>query len=290
MTEKKPKRIFYYPRRGKALYPVQILKLKPVVADEVDFIEVEVALQELDDKDFVSTSFCERIRICLTGLGIPKDDAEMLVALRLDYPSWKALRKSQVSEEKRNVKRQQAREHEHRMKLQELEKGRRKVFKKTSEGHYGIMGAEFGKRYFFEDKTQYLHLIEELLKEHHDEYLQISVDTYPVGKMEWIQYHWSFDSFWIKVLRLHTMEKFDFSEPGLDAVRRLAMYLFTWNFRRYIDGQIIYRHARFLPRLYRHIHVAARLDRNTTVEVDADYPDVAFEDEHEEPGDNIGNR
>lgn len=290
MTEKKPRKIFYYARRGKPLQPLQLAKLKPVVDDEVDFIEVEVALQELDEKDFVSTSFCERIRICLTSLGIPVDDAAKLVALRMDHPNWKSLKKSQCSEERRNEKRRQATEHNNRMKAQELEKGRREIFKKTSGGHYGIMGAEFGMWYFFEDKTQYLHLLEDMLKEHHDEYLQIAVDSYPMGKMGWIHYHWSFDSFWIKVVRLSTMEKFDFSEPGLNSVRRLAMYLFTWNFRRYIDGQVIMRHARFLPRLYRHLHVAACLDSNTTVEVDEEYPEATFEDELEEPGDDIGNR
>jgi hypothetical protein len=295
MTEKvkKPKKIFYYGRRNRELLPEQRAKHTPKVPDEVDFILLEIALQQLDDKFYVSTIFCQRLLIHMADdLGLNRDIAEQLIALRLEHPDVKSLKKSMRNEEyyKAIVARQ--REHQKLLANQAWEKERKKnaPLARTGEGNYGMMGAQFGMRYFFEEKTHFLHAIEDLLKDHTDEYLQLAVDAYPRGKMGWIQYHWSFDTFWRKVSRLNTMDVVDFSEPGAKSVQRLAMYLFTWNFRRYIDGPVIYSHARFLPRLYRHLHIAAVLDRNTAREVDLEYDEVAFEDEHEEPGDNIGNR
>ena len=295
MTEKvkKPKKVFYYGRRPIPLQPEQIARLRPVLDDKVDFIEVELALENLDDKFYVAATFCERIIIHMRDqLGVSREDGELLIALRLDQPNVKALKKSRRAEEYYKGKLAQMREHQKRMEDQAWEKERKKnnPLARTGEGNYGLMGAEFGMRYFFEEQTQFLHAIEDLLKTHIDEYLQIAVDAYPLGKMEWIQYHYSFEEFWRKVSRLNTMDEVDFSEPGAKSVRRLANYLFTWNFRRYIDGQIIGRHARFLPRLYRHLHIATCLDRHTAKEVDLEYDEVPFEDENEEPGDNIGNR
>jgi hypothetical protein len=294
MTEKKPKKVFYYGRRPMPLKPEQLAKLKPVLADEVDFIAVELALEQLDEKFYVATSFCERIAIHLSSdLGVPRQDADLLVALRLDQPDLKALKKSMRSLEHYKSKLTQVRAHTKRMAEQERAKAIREQERlsplyKTGEGKYGLMGKDFGMQYFFEEKTQYLHLIEEMLKTHTDQYLQISVDSYPEGAMGWLQWHHSFGEFWIKVQRLHLMEHFDFSEPGLKSVRQLATYLFTWNFRRYIDGAIIRKHARCVPRMYRYLHTATRLDRNPREEIDLEYEEVDFEDE--EPGDNIGNR
>lgn len=293
MTEKKPKRIYCYGRRGMALTPEQRARLTPELPKEVDFIAVELGLEQLDDKPYISITFTTRvIRHLAHDLGVPYDMAQLLVALRMEHPTYKGFLKSLKDEAIYKQKVIQQREHQKLMEDQAWQKERKKndPLARTSEGNYGLMGAEFGMRYFFEEKTQYLHLIEGLLKTHRDEYLQIAVDAYPHGKMAWIQYHFSFDEFWRKINRMRLMDEFDFSEPGMASVRRLALYLFTWNFRRYIDGQVIYRHARFLPRLYRHLHVAANLDRGTEVEVDLEYDEVAFEDEHEEPGDNIGNR
>lgn len=294
MTEKKPKRIYCYGRRGVALLPEQRAKLTPVLDDAIDFIAVELGLEQLDDKPYVSITFTQRVIGHLHyDLKVPLDTAKLLVALRMEYPTYKGFLKSLKDEAIYKQKVIQQREHQKLMEDQQWMKERKRQsnpLAKTGEGNYGMMGAEFGMKYFFEEKTQYLHLIEDMLKVHTDEYLQIAVDAYPVGKMEWIQYHYSFEEFWRKLSRMNTMDTFDFSEPGLKSIRRLAMYLFTWNFRRYIDGQVICRHARFLPRLYRHLHVAAVLDRNTTQEVDLEYDEVAFEDEDEEPGDNIGNR
>jgi hypothetical protein len=293
MTEKKPKRIYCYGRRGVALTPEQRAKLTPALPDEVDFIAVELGLEQLDDKPYVSITFTQRVIGHLVyDLKVPRNIAEILVALRMEHPTYNGFLKSLKDETYFKTKAQQQRIHQKLMEDQAWEKERLKnnPLAGTGQGNYGLMGAQFGMLYFFEQKTQYLHLIEDLLKVHTDEYLQISVDAYPQGKMEWIQFHYSFEEFWRKINRMRLMDEFDFSEPGLKSVRRLALYLFTWNFRRYIDGQIIYRHARFLPRLYRHLHIAAMLDRNTTQEVDLEYDEVAFEDEHEEPGDNIGNR
>lgn len=297
MTEevkKAPKRIFCYGRRGVALTPVQRAKLTPVLPDEVDFIAVELGLEQLDDKPYISITFTTRvIRHLSHDLGVPYDMAQLLVALRMEHPTYKSFLKSLKGEEIYKAKVIQQRDHQKRMENEQWIKERKKQsnpLSATGAGNYGAMGTEFGMRYFFEEKTQYLHLLEDMLKDHRDEYLQIAVDKYPHDKMEWIQYHYSFEEFWRKVNRLNLMEKVNFDEPGLSSIRRLAMYLFTWNFRRYIDGQVIYRHARFLPRLYRHLHIAAMLDRNTVQEVDLEYEEVPFEDENEEPGDNIGNR
>lgn len=289
MTERK--RIYCYGRRGVPLTPEQRAKVTPTLPDEVDFIAVELGLEQLDDKPYVSVTFTQRIiRHLIQDLGVPLEVAQLMVAVRMEYPTYKGFLKSLKGEEIYKAKVAQQREHQKRMEIDQRVKQRKKQsnpLSATGEGNYGAMGTEFGMRYFFEEQTQYLHLLEEMLKEHCDEYLQIAVDKYPHDKMEWIQYHYSFEEFWRKVSRLHLMEKVDFGAPGLTSIRRLAMYLFTWNFRRYIDGQVIYRHARFLPRLYRHLHVAARFDQHYVVEVDLEYEEVAFEDE--EPGDNIGN-
>lgn len=292
MTEKKPKRIYCYGRRGVALLPVQRAKLTPVLSDDVDFISVELGLEQLDDKSYVSISFTQRVIIHLTDLGVPREDAQLLVALRMEYPTYKGFLKSLKDEAiyKEKVYQQQRVQKQLQDQAWLKERVKNDPLARTGEGNYGLMGAEFGMRYFFEEKTQFLHAIENLLKTHMDQYLQLAVDVYPYDKMGWIQYHWSFDEFWRKVSRLNTMDEVDFSEPGAKSVRRLANYLFTWNFRRYIDGQIIGRHARFLPRLYRHLHNAACFDRNAAEEVDLEYDEVAFEDEDEEPGDNVGNR
>jgi hypothetical protein len=295
MTEpKKPKRIYCYGRRGTPLTPEQRAKISPVLPDEVDFIAVELGLEQLDDKPYISITFTTRvIRHLAHDLGVPYDMAQLLVAQRMEHPTYKGFLKSLKDEKIYKEKVDQQREHqklmEHQQRLKEL-KRQSNPLARTGEGNYGLMGAAFGMRYFFEENTQYLHLIEALLKEHRDEYLQLAVDAYPGGRMEWIQYHYSFDEFWRKVNRMKIMEEFDFTEPGMASIRRLALYLFTWNFRRYIDGQIIYRHARFLPRLYRHLHIAAVFDKNPLQEIDLEYDEVAFEDEDEEPGDNIGNR
>lgn len=296
MTEqvKRPKRIMCYGRRGVALTPVQRAKCLPVLDDDIDFIKVELGLEQLDDKPYVAISFAQRVIIYLNSeVGVSREDAQLLVAVRMEHPTYKSFLKSLKGEEiyKKKVEAQRLQK-----KLEEDQAWVKERKKKqgplaaTSQGNYGLMGTEFGMRYFFEEQTQYLHLIEDLLKNHVDEYLQISVDSYPYGKMEWIQYHYSFEEFWRKISRMGTMEEFDFSEPGMASVRRLAMYLFTWNFRRYMGDLIIYRHARFLPRLYRHLHIAAKLDKNSAQEVDKEYEEVPFEDENEEPGDNIGNR
>jgi hypothetical protein len=295
MTEpvKRPKRIYCYGRRGTPLTKEQREKLTPTLPNEVDFIAVELGLEQLDDKAYISITFTTRvIRHLAHDLGVPYEMAQLLVAMRMEYPTYKGFLKSLKDEEIWKQKVAAQREHIRQMENQQWIKERKKKsnpLSATGQGNYGAMGAEFGMRYFFEEKTQYLHLLEEMLKEHRDEYLQIAVDAYPQGKMEWIQYHYSFEEFWRKVNRLNLMDKVDFDEPGLSSIRRLAMYLFTWNFRRYIDGQVIYRHARFLPRLYRHLHIAAMLDKNTVQEVDLEYEETAFEDE-DEPGDNIGNR
>lgn len=294
MTEevkKAPKRIYCYGRRGVALTPEQRAKLTPVLPDEVDFIAVELGLEQLDGRPYASVTFTQRvIRHLSQDLSVPLEMAQLLVAMRMDYPTYKGFLKTLKEEKIYQWKVAQQRVHKKLMVDQLQMKERKKQsnpLSATGEGNYGAMGTEFGMRYFFEEQTQYLHLLEEMLKEHCDEYLQIAVDKYPHDKMEWIQYHYSFEEFWRKVSRMHLMEKVDFGVPGLTSIRRLAMYLFTWNFRRYIGGQVIYRHARFLPRLYRHLHVAARFDHHQAVEVDLEYEEVAFEDE--EPGDNIGN-
>lgn len=304
MVEKKPKKIFYYGRRPTPLKPEQLNKLKPVLGEGIDQSAVEVVLAQLDDKFYVSTTYCDRIAIYLSStLGVPRDKAELLIALRLDQPDLKALHKSRRQEshykerlakmlEQQRLLEEQAKAKVLRKEERELAKVVRKqsALARTSQGNYGMMGTVFGMHYFFENKIQYLHLIEDMLETHTDEYLQLAVDVYPYGKMGWIQYHYSFEEFWRKVNRMNIMGTFDFSEPGLKSVRRLAMYLYTWNFRRYIEGEVICRHARFLPRLYRHIHVAAVLDQSTAQEVDLEYDEVAFEDEDAYPDDNIGNR
>ena len=161
MTEKKPKRIYCYGRRGVALLPVQRAKLTPVLPNEVDFIAVELGLEQLDDKAYVSITFTQRvIRHLCEDLGVPRDMAELLVALRMEYPTYKGFLKSLKDETIYKQKVVQQREHQKLMEDQAWVKERKKnnPLARTGEGNYGLMGAEFGMRYFFEEQTQYLHL------------------------------------------------------------------------------------------------------------------------------------
>jgi hypothetical protein len=257
------------------------------IPEGTDMADVELTLSFLDDKEYVSHTFFRRLQNHLVDKHkIPMRQAGDLLIRRMGWPYVESVTQSCNVLEKDLERRLQARK-DHAAKV--LEDQRKKLLKGTGQGRYGAMGREFGQNYFFVTRPEFKEFLETLLREHNDCYLQEAVNRFPV-RMTWEAYHKSFGVFWQSVLFAHNSGACDFTEPGLDSVKRLAHYLFTWNFRRYLSSDVIFRHARFLPRQYRIDHVAAWRDKDTTILKDDDYDELPFEDDVEEPDDNIGNR
>lgn len=267
------------------------------VPPEVDREDLERTLSVLDGKPYVLQSLFDRLRTHLFQVNkIPFTQAGDLLARRFGWPYLSSITKTSIVKDFELEGRLTMRkEHAERMRMQELAKvmaDRRKehakLMKVTSPGRYGDMGKDFGQHYFFAKRPEFVTLLEGLLEEHSDFYLQEIINHYP-ARMQWDDYHKSFGKFWQTVLAMHNHGHVDFTEPGLASIKRLCHYLYTWCFRRYMDKEIIFRHARFLPRSYRAEHIAFHRDPDTAVLKDDDYPELPFEDDEEE-GDNIGNR
>lgn len=267
------------------------------VPADVDREELERMLSLLDGKPYVLQSFFERLRSHLFQVNkIPFNQAGDLLARRIGWPYLSSITKSHIVKDFELEYRLKVRKaHVELMQKQEAAKAREKLMrertallKTTGPGKYGEMGKDFGQYYFFTLRPEYVTLLEGLLKEHNDVYLQDTINHYPI-RMQWDDYHKSFGQFWSSVVARHNRKEVDFTEPGLDSIKRLCHYLYTWCFRRYMHSDIIFRHARFLPRTYRAAHVAFHRDPDTTVLKDEDYVELSF-DEDEEEGDNIGNR
>jgi hypothetical protein len=256
------------------------------IPPEVDREDLERTLSLLDGKPYVLQSFFNRLRTHLFDANkIPHTQAGDLLARRMGWPYLASITQTSIVKDF-ELEGRLAMRRAHLARMEEQE--RAKILKKTGPGKYGEMGKEFGQHYFFTSHRHFVTLMEDLLKEHNDVYLQGIINGWP-DRMQWDDYHKSFGQFWQTVLALHNRKEVDFSEPGLDSIKRLCHYLYTWCFRRYMDSDIIFRHARFLPRTYRAEHIAFRRDKDLSVVVDDDYPELPF-DEDEEDGDNIGNR
>lgn len=311
MGSKKNQPVYYL--RPTASHNFKKEKFREVVLEaHIDKAAVEETLEIIRKKPYISQTLMGRLlHHVWRELKVDYDDASALCWQALGWPSSASITKSCIVKEAQIKTTLEARKrHEKQMRQQEEEKGRKKLLSQTGVGYYGLMGAEFGRNYFFNENTACLHALEELLKGYNNEHIQAGVDHYP-RKMGWEEYHLAFGQFWHAVIQLNKAKGISFKEAGIESVKKLAHYLFTWNFRRYLDGVIVSRYARFLPPLYRHLHVAAHLDKNPEVLVDDEYPlfmddDEEDEvlphekfnfddcphlvDEHEEPGDNRGNR
>lgn len=312
MGSKKNQPVFYL-RPGKS-HVVNRSKFRNVVLEpHIDKTAVEDILEKIRKRAYISQSLMGRFVHCVwRDLGVGYDDAVSLVWQALGWPGPADITKScVVKEHKLKETMEQRKVHEKMMEQQQEEKARKNVLSRTGAGYYGLMGAEFGRNYFFNENTECLHALEELLKDYNNEHIQEGVDHYP-RKMSWEEYHLAFGQFWHAVIQLNKAKGISFKEAGIESVRKLAHYLFTWNFRRYLEDEIVRRYARFLPPLYRHLHIAAHLDKNPEVLIDEEYPlfmdddeddqpeepPVKFDlddcphlvDEFEEPGDTRGNR
>lgn len=312
MGSKKNQPVFYL-RPGKS-HVVKKSKFRNVVLEpHIDKAAVEEVLDKIRSRKYISATLLGRLlHHVWRDLKVDYDDASSLVYQALGWPGPADITKSCIVKEHQIKDVLEARKvHEKLMEQQQEEKARKDVLGRTAPGHYGLMGAEFGRNYFFNENTACLHALEDLLKDYNNEHIQAGVDHYP-RKMSWEEYHLAFGLFWREVLHLNRAKSISFKEAGVESVRKLAHYLFTWNFRRYMGDEIVKRYARFLPPLYRHLHIAAHLDKNPEVLIDEDYPlfmdddedelppepqeDYNYDDcphlvdEFEEPGDNKGNR
>lgn len=303
----------YYLRPGKS-HVVNQSKFRNVVLEpHIDKSAVEDILEKIRKRAYISQSLMGRFVHCVwRDLGVGYDDAVSLVWQALGWPGPADITKSCiVKEHQLKDVMEKRKQHEKMMVQQQQEKARKTTLSRITTRRYGSMGAEVGRNYFFNENTECLHALEDLLKDYNNEHIQAGVDHYP-RKMGWEEYHLAFGVFWHAVIQLNKSKGISFKEVGPESVKRLAHYLFTWNFRRYLADEIIRRYARFIPPLYRHLHVAAHLDKNPEVLIDEEYPlcmdddedeeDVMphevfnfddcphLVDEFEEPGDNKGNR
>jgi hypothetical protein len=221
-----------------------------------------------------------------------KDLAKELVAQHVGYATWDKFKKSGGNGE---FHKERAKHPGIVAQVRGDMRSKSKVAKETAAAEMAIMDGVPGfanglpvNAYFFFKEPMYLVAIEDLMVEYNDCYLQTAVESYP-DRMQFGEYNRSFGIFWKEVTRLHSSGKIDFSVPGLLAIKKLCHQLFSWNFRRYLAGDIIRRYAPSLPREYRAFHVAAKRDNDIQEVVDIDYSDYPVIDYDEEPDDNIGN-
>lgn len=294
------KKIVFYGRAGTPVVE-QCRQLHRHLKFRENLEQIEQALSVLDGKPYVSSKLVDRIVWVLTrDLKIGRDDAENLIGQRFGYNGWTGFKRSKKEDEAyhkeraRNTPSIAAQLRGDMRSAGQIKKDRRKderIAEKVERLlQYGTLAGRVHckpKTYFFFQRPEFVVAIEDLMVEHTDYLLEEAVKSYPYGRMTWEIYRQSFGIFWRKVQQLHTSGKIDFSEPGLKWVKQLSHCLYSWNFRRYMDGEVIFRYARSLPRQYRAIHVAAVRDINTQTVVDVDYPEMEFE---EDPDDNIGNR
>lgn len=286
---------------GRPVYPVAE-KLRVLMLSEVSDEKkaaIEDTLKILDGKPYISAKLVEKLVLHLAQVlqGFHIQFAENLVGKRFGYGGFSGMKKSHGTEEyhKERAKSPSIRaqiEGDMRSQytiskaLKEEQKECQKAARRLLIGDIGGPQRPHHKTFFFYRETQYVEAIEKLLSEYNDCYLQAGVSNYP-QKIQMDEYNKSFGLFWKEVVKLHTSGVIDLSVPGLLLIKKLSHYLYSWNFRRYMDGKIISRYAPFLPEAYRAAHVAAKRDTCARIIVDDNYYEMEFE---EEPDDNIGNR
>lgn len=285
MTTKLAKTKVYlrnYPTR-----PVKMPDLTDWIPATVTQEQLDQVLSIVDGKDYLSGQLWDRMhQYMVTDLGLFPACAHDMIAQRLGWATFRSIT-NKVNPELLEKTLARHREWRETMERIQTENKERQVHKalvdgKTSDGRYGNMGLEFGKKYFFETNQEYLLYLEERIQEWTDVRLDRVISNWP-ERMGWEDFLKTFGEFWKHVLN-HHKDHLSFVEPGLLSVKRLANYLFIWSFRRYMEVSVIRRHAKFLPVEYRTSSRAIQRHSTATPEPDIDY---GIE---EEPDDNIGNR
>lgn len=279
------------------MYPINPKKPLPMIYTPID-INLDALSQILDKvkgRESIDENFFRRLRDGLIQLGYCFDDAQDLLARELGWPGFNFISKTCIVRAsgldlvlaRRKAQRQHDERRERAVELPKIARARRLDSAKANIGRYATMSAADGQQYFFVDHPQYVEILEGLMREHTDEWLALAANGYPYVKLDWDSYHKSFGSFWRKVLVYRTTHSCVFAAPGLPAIKRLAGYLYTWNFRRYLESVVILRHASYLTREFRANHHAIVLDDTaSSPTVDEEY---AYSDD-EDDDDNIGNR
>jgi len=265
---------------------------------DIDLDQLSKILGAVKGRESIESKFFNRLRDGLIGLGYSKDDAEDLVARELGWPSFDAISNScnikpenlSYILERRKNHRAQIQRVERSMEVDEIKALRRKEAHAARRGRYETMTAAEGQQYFFVDHPEYVRILENLMQDHTDVWMDAAITHYPAMPLEWDEFNKSFGAFWRKVLKFRHSQSGIFSEPGIEAIKRLAQYLYSWSFRRYLTGPIILRHASYLTREYRVNNIAiVRDEQRASLTVDEDYEYIPTDPEEEE-GDDIGNR
>jgi hypothetical protein len=261
--------------------------------------EIYEVLKKLDGVPYLSTNLFKRVYYYLTqDLKLSDNDAKLLIANKFGYGSFSGMQQGispglefhKERARRPSIQAQIAGDMRSKSTLAKFEKqddiNEHRRLVKLNSGTLDRRGKESVKTFLFHEDVSYLTAIEKLLLDYTDYYLERAIEAYPVP-MEFPEYYNSFGMFWNKVMSLHKRGTPDLSKPGLALIKRLCHALFSWGFRRYMAGEIIRRHAPFLPREYRKDHQACKRDACVFVTaLDIDYEEM----EEEEEGDNIGNR
>lgn len=280
------------------MYPFKSKGPLPMVRTpiDIDLDELSKILGAARGRESMEQQFFVRLSSALCMLGYDLVDARDLIARELGWPSFDAISNSCiVKPEKLDLilaRRKAQREHDERLnrrqEVEAIKRTRRAENHLSMRGRYSTMTAAEGQKYFFEDHPEYIKILENLMQDHTDEWMEVAITHYPGAPLEWDSFNKSFGAFWRKVLRFRTDHSGVFKEPGLEAIKRLALYLYSWNFRRYLTGPIILRHASYLSREFRANHFAiVRDEQRSSLTVDEEY---TYSDVDDDDDDNIGNR
>lgn len=262
---------------------------------DINLDELSRILGMAKDRESMESQFFERLRDALISLGYSKDDAEDLVARELGWPSFDSISNSCIVKpdkvfhalERRKQLRRSIEASKREVEVKQIKEVRRKEKHAAFRGRYDTMTAAEGQQYFFVDHPEYIKILENLMQDHTDEWIEVAIKHYPTRPLEWDPFNKSFGAYWRKVLKFRLDTPLVFQAPGLEAIKRLALYLYSWNFRRYLTGPIILRHASYLSREFRANHNAiVRDEQRSSLTVDEEYTYSDVEDDD----DNIGNR
>lgn len=279
------------------LHPIKSNGPLPMVFTpiDVDLAAVSEILGRVTGRESIESQYFERLRDALIGMGYSHSDAQDLLARELGWPSFDSISNScnvkpdkvfHALERRKNLRRSIATT-ARSAEVEQIKKLRRQETHLAFRGRYATMTAVEGQQYFFVDHPEYITILENLMKDHTDEWMEVAIQNYPHAPLGWDQFNKSFGTYWRKVRAFRLEQVGVFHAPGLEAVKRLATYLYSWNFRRYLTGPIILRHASYLTREFRANHIAIVRDKVGTLTVDEEY---TYSSVDEEDGDDIGNR
>lgn len=282
--------ILFYGRQKKVAVEQQ---RKLILPDELEHHRATINnfLSMIDSKPCISSTFTNRMLHHLVHeLDLPIALAKDSIAKRFGYVNWKQLYGSRNTEHYHTTRAKttpsivmQMRgdmrsEPAKRRDNQKLEQKQRQLLQRLMNGTNSTPARSHPKTYFYFKHPHYVKTLEELIQSYSDCYLEDAIGKYPYDRLTWSDHDASFGLFWKEVVKLHSSGKADFSAPGLKAIKNLAHHLFAWHFRRYMESEIIFRYARFVPTEYRRFHIAIKRDTFDNTVVDEDYVELEFDE------------